>query len=202
MKKLGFDLILLGDPASGKDTQADVLKKMYSLKPVESGKHWRKMLKKKTREGDWLRRTMGVGHPTPVVLMKKFLTESIKKAPKNKNLIFIGNPRLKPEAQLLKKLLTENQRDFFGVYIKVPEAEVFKRLAGRKQVQRRGDDLDVSYIQNRINYHKKQVSKTVRYLQALKKLQLINGKQSIKKVSKDILKVINDYQQSQRNRKA
>lgn len=202
MKKLGFDLILLGDPASGKDTQADILKKMYALKPVESGKHWRKMLKEKTREGDWLRRTMGVGHPTPVVLMKKFLIENIKKAPKNKNLIFIGNPRLKPEAQLLKKLLTERKRDFYAVYIKVPETEVFKRLAGRKQVQRRGDDLDVSFIQNRINYHKNQVSKTVRYFQSHKKLQLINGKQSIKKVSQDILKAIHDYQQSQGNRKA
>jgi adenylate kinase len=202
MKKLGFDLILLGDPASGKDTQAAIIMKKYALKPVESGKHWRSMLKQKTREGDWLRRTMGVGHPTPVVLMKKFLVENIKKAPKNKNLIFIGNPRLKPEAQLLKKLLESGKRDFFAVYIKVPEAEVFKRLAGRKQTQRRGDDANVSFIQNRINYTKKQVSKTVKYLTGLKKLKVINGKQPIAKVNKDLQKVINDYQRSQKNRPA
>ena len=42
MKKLGFDLILLGDPTAGKDTQAAILMKKYELKSVESGKEWRK----------------------------------------------------------------------------------------------------------------------------------------------------------------
>lgn len=202
MKKLGFDLIVLGDAASGKDTQADILKKKYSLKAVESGKHWRKMLKQKTREGDWLRRTMGIGHPTPVVLMKKFLLDNVNKAPKNKNLIFVGNPRLKPEAQLLKKLLSEAKRDFFAVYIKIPEAEVYKRLAGRSQTQRRGDDVNTDYIKNRINYTKNQVSKTVKYFSSLKKIKMVNGKQSVAKVTKDLEKIINDYQRSQENRKA
>ena len=106
-KRLNFDLILLGDPTSGKDTQAKILMSKYLLKPVESGKYWRKLAKRGNFEGRWLRRTMSIGRPTPVALMKKFLNQQAGLAPKDKDLIFIGNPRLKPEAQLLKKLLDQ-----------------------------------------------------------------------------------------------
>ena len=47
MKKLGFNIILLGMIASGKETQANILKKRYALKFVETGVHTRKLLKKK-----------------------------------------------------------------------------------------------------------------------------------------------------------
>ena len=38
-KRLGFDLILLGAPAAGKDTQAILLERKFAFKPVESGKY-------------------------------------------------------------------------------------------------------------------------------------------------------------------
>src|SRR6188472_4455987 len=99
-KKLGFDLIVLGDPTAGKDTQAAILMRKYTMKPVESGKHWRIMAKKKNKEGAWLRRTMSLGYPTPVVLMKKFIINSFRNISSKQDLVFIGNPKLKPEAQL------------------------------------------------------------------------------------------------------
>ncbi len=189
MKKLGFDLILLGDPTAGKDTQADILKKVYSLKPIESGKHWRAMAKRKNSEGAWLRRTMSLGFPTPVILMKKFIKNNLRNIPKNKNLIFIGNPRLRPEAQLLVKLLNQKKRDFLYIYIKIPVSEILKRT--KKRARLKSED---EAVWQRINYFRNQVSKTTKYFKSLKKLKLINGKQSIPKVTKDILKVIDEYQ--------
>jgi adenylate kinase family enzyme len=191
MKRLGFDLILLGDPTSGKDTQAGLLMKKYSLKPVESGKHWRKLATQNTFEGKWLRRTMSLGYPTPVVLMKRFLKSELVKASKNKDLIFIGNPRLKPEAQLLKKLLANKKRDFFVLYIKIPVSEILKRTSTRARLK--SEDLGV---RNRIKYTKNQVSKTVEYFQSLNKLKFINGNQSIKKVAIDIQNIIDDHSRS------
>ncbi len=185
MKKLGFDLIVMGDPAAGKDTQAEILMKKYALKPVESGKHWRKMAKMNNSDGAWLRRTMSLGHPTPVVLMKKFIKDNLRKVPKNKNLIFIGNPRLKPEAQLLVKLLKEKKRDFFMIHIQIPVAETLKRTTLRRRLKSEDEG-----VHNRIRYHQNQVSKTVKYFQSLNKLKIINGKQSVPKVTKDILKAI------------
>ena len=187
-KRLGLNLILLGQIASGKDTQAKTLFREYNLKPVESGKHWRKMLKEKSKNGEWIRRTTGVGKPAPVALMKKFLIEQIEKKPKDKDLLFVGNPRLKPEAQLLKKILNEKKEKFFALYITLPEKVIYARSLRSD----RYDDSEVN-IRRRIKWHKDQVGKTVNYFDSLGKLKKINGNQSIEKVSDDIEKAINYF---------
>jgi adenylate kinase family enzyme len=48
----------------------------------------------------------------------------------------------------------------------------------------------------RIKWHKDQVGKTVKYFKSLKKLKIINGNQSIPKVTKDILKIIEEYRKN------
>ena len=193
-ERLGFNLVLLGQVAAGKDTQAKFLLEKYAFKPVESGKYWRKLAKEKSERGEWLRRTMSKGFPAPVALMKEFLVFNIDKKPKNKDLLFVGNPRLKPEAQLLKKIFTEKKQDFFVLYISLPDKDVYARSALRN---REAGDIEKKYIQNRINYHKTQVSKTVAYFESLGKLKKINGKQSIEKVLTDIEKAIVGYKKKQ-----
>ena len=79
MKKLGFDIVLLGMITSGKETQANILKKKYALKFVETGVYSRKLLKEKSKNGDWARRTVGKGYPLPVVLIKNFLIKEKNK---------------------------------------------------------------------------------------------------------------------------
>jgi adenylate kinase len=195
MKKehLGFNLALMGMIASGKDTQTNFLKKKYALQSVETGVHSRKLLKEKSKDGDWARRTAGKGWALPVVLMKRFLLKEIDKKPKNKDLIFIGGPRLKPEAQLTKRILNKKGQDIFAIYITLPDKEVYKR-----SLKRRVGNMKAIYkvfdtkkiIKNRIKWHKDQVGKTVKYFQKLKKLKKINGNQSIKKVHEDIEKAI------------
>src|SRR3989338_3562025 len=171
MKKLGFDLIFLGAPASGKDTQARLLANHYELKRVESGEYFRRHIRDKSAFGKTLRRTVGQAKPAPVAVMKIFLTKEIQIAPKKKNLVFVGNPKL-------------------------PVKEIIKRSFYRM----RHDDLRKALIERRINWHKKQVGQTVKYFQALGKLKFINGNQHIFKVTRDIQKTINDYARSQANR--
>jgi adenylate kinase family enzyme len=45
----------------------------------------------------------------------------------------------------------------------------------------------------RIKWHKDQVGKTVKYFKSLRKLKTINGNQPIPKVTKDILREIEEY---------
>jgi adenylate kinase family enzyme len=195
MKKLGFDIVLLGMIASGKETQANILKKEYALKFVETGVYSRNLLKEKSPNGDWARRTVAKGKPLPTALMQKFLVKEINSKPKNKNLLFLGG-RLKPEAQLLKKMLTEKHQDFVAFYITLPDKEVYKRSlkrkeGGMKEIYKVLDDKKI--IATRIKWHKDQVGKTVKYYQGLKKMNIINGNQPISKVTKDIEKKIEEY---------
>jgi len=195
MKRLGFNIVLLGMIASGKDTQANILKKKYALKFVETGVYSRKLLKEQSPNGDWARRTTGKGHPLPTVLLQKFLIKEINKKPKNKNLLFLGG-RLKPEAQLIKKLLTARKEDFLAFYITLPDKEVYKRSIARSQGNMKTiyKVLDTKkLIGRRIKWHKDQVGKTVKYYKSLGKMKTINGNQSVPQVTKDILKVIEKY---------
>ncbi len=196
MKKLGFNIVLLGQIASGKETQANVLKKKYALKFVESGVYFRKLLKAKTKIGELARRTAGRGEAGAMKLMKEFMIREISKKPKNKDLLFLGCPRLKPEAQLLKKIMADRKEDFMGLYISLPDKEIYRRSLKRKEGAMKAiykvlDDKKI--IEKRINYHKKQVSKSVKYFQSLGKMTIINGNQPIPKVTKDILKAVEGY---------
>jgi adenylate kinase len=195
MQKLGFNIVLLGMIASGKDTQANILKKKYALKFIEPGTYSRKLLKEKSKNGDRARLTVGKGYPLPTSIMQKFLVKEIENKPKNKNLLFLGG-RLKPEAQLIKKLLTEHKEDFLAFYINLPDKEVYKRSLARKEGHMKAifKVLDTKkIIAKRIKWHKDQVGKTVRYYKSLGKLKVINGNQPVPKVTKDILKEIREY---------
>ena len=196
MKKLGFDIVLLGMIASGKETQANILKKKYALKFVESGVYTRNLLKEKGKDGDMARRTAGKGKPLNTFLFQKFLIEEIKNKPKNKDLLFLGTPRLKPEAQLLKKTLAVRGENFLALYITLPDKEVYKRsflrkVGKMKMIYKIFDTKKL--ISTRIKWHKDQVGKTVKYFKSLNKLKIINGNQSVPKVTRDILKAIAEH---------
>jgi adenylate kinase family enzyme len=192
MKRLGFNIVLLGMIASGKETQANILKKKYALKFVETGVYSRKLLKEKSKDGDLARRTTGKGKPLPTALLQKFLIKEINNKPKNKDLLFLGG-RLKPEAQLLKRIMNKKGEKILAFYINLPDKEVYKRSFARSKGNMKAiyKVLDTKkIIAKRIKWHKDQVGKTVKYYQKLKIMNIINGAQLVPKVTKDILKVI------------
>lgn len=195
MKKLGFNIVLLGMIASGKETQANILKKKYLLKLVETGVYSRELLKEKSKNGDWARRTTGKGKPLPTVLLQKFLVREIKNKPKNKELLFLGG-RLKPEAQLIKKTLDARREKFLVFYITLPSKEIYerslkRRMGNMKEIYKVLDTKKI--IARRIKWHKDQVGKTVKYYQKLKILRKIDGNQPIPKVTKNIVREIEKY---------
>jgi adenylate kinase family enzyme len=86
------------------------------------------------------------------------------------------------------KLLSQNNRDFFVVYITLPVSKIWERSAARKR-----DDSDLHRVRERIAWHKRQVSKTIKFFESIHKLKIIDGNQTIQLVNKDIIRAINDY---------
>ena len=195
MKSLGFDLVLLGAPASGKDTQALMLKKKFSFRSVESGKHWRKMQRGKGVVAARIKKTSGKGLWTPTDLMRSFLKKEMSKPNYGKDILFIGNPRMPSEARLLNQLMHKIRHDYLVLYITLPVREIIKR-----SVKRNRDIQDVKYVQSRIRYHKEYVAKTVGYFKKQGKLININGNQSRGRVYSDLTRALNDYSRQKNNR--
>jgi adenylate kinase len=194
MDRLGFDLILIGAPAAGKDTQAELLLKKYKFRPIESGKHWRKAAIQNNAIGKLVRATFSKGNPVPVKLMKKFLINQLRSAKKTHDLLFIGNPRLKPEAQFLTKLLKAKKRDYYVIGLTLTGKAIKAR-----SLKRMRDDADWKYVDNRIRMYRLQVAKTLNYFRSINKLATVNGNRSIPNVAKDIEKIIHDYQRRKGN---
>ncbi len=198
-QRLGFHIILLGAPASGKDTQGKVLLEHFALKAIESGMFSRTLMHEDSPRGELFRKTVGKGKPAPVKFIKELLRESIEHRSDNHDLLFLGTPRLKPEIQFVKKLLTAAGEDFIAFYIRVPDREVMRRSLARTQtdVHDLYKVLDMQHlIEKRITWHKEQVmGMTVAYLQSIQKMHIINGTKSIPEVTAQIMRHIEKKQQ-------
>src|SRR3989344_4960030 len=97
-KRLGFDLILLGDPTSGKNTQAELLSKKYQVRVFDSGTFLRKHHAKQYVSGG----------PAPSNLIYLFLKKIFSKL-SGENIVFVGAARLKPEAVRLAAQLKKRK---------------------------------------------------------------------------------------------
>jgi len=194
MKKLNFDLILLGDPTSGKDTQGRLLNKIYKSRLAQSGVYLRNLIRKKKAAAD-LVKSYNRGLPVPSKYIDQFLKDSLLKAG-SRSVIFVGTPKLKREAEFLVKNFKKQGRDFFVIYIKLPLKLILKRSHLRN---RENLDIKRNLLKNRINYHKKEVGETVNYFRSLNKIRFVQGNKPIAKVTKELVKIINDYQKFQGN---
>lgn len=194
-KRLGFDLILLGDSTAGKDTQASILEKKFNIITIRSGEYLRSIMNK-SRYRNALSRTYKKGHPAPSWIINELLVSSINKA-KIEDLVFVGAARLLSEAKFLKQQLDFRQRDFYVIYLKLPKKIAIERYKTRS---REALDSDKFFIENRFKYYREQVSKTVEYFKKLKRIKFINASLPINIVHKEIIKIINDHKKRGANK--
>jgi adenylate kinase len=165
MKKLSqkskpFNLILLGDPASGKGTHAARLVSKYHLYNFDMGHEVRKPAIRKKFD---FTKTTGIGKLTPTDIVRDILRRTIKSVPANQGILFNGHPKMIGEARLVAKLLRESGRtDPIVIYLTIPAAESLQRVRNRVVViggrsVRRDDDTEQALI-NRRKYYQKQIS--------------------------------------------
>jgi adenylate kinase len=213
-------IILLGAPGAGKGTQAKLLQKELDLKYIGSGDLLRTRKKKRDFTGIKIGKCIDVGKrvPTPVIFnlwMNKM--ESFKKSSDFKGFIIDGSPRTLFEAEMLELALGwyEWDKNKRVVFVKISPKESISRLTKRRmckncgrnipyigefrnlkkcdkcggQLIRRADDT-IKGVKERLRWFKTDVQPSINYYKKKGELIEVNGKQSIKDVSKDVLKVL------------
>jgi adenylate kinase len=186
--KKSFNLILLGDPASGKGTQAERLVKKYGLYDLDMG---REVLKPAALAHYDYAKTTAIGKLTPTAVVRNIFKRVIASTPAHKGILFNGNPKMINEAQLVARLLKENKRtDPFVIYLHIPVREMFQRAAKRriyvkgKLVKR--DDDSVRALKNRQKYYRDQISRVVAFFGTRYTVKTISGMGSRAAVAKKI----------------
>ncbi len=196
MEKKPLNIILLGDPASGKGTQAAKLVKKYGLYNLDMGNEIRKPAVRATYDYS---RTSAVGGLTPTRIVRGILQRVISQTPLRQGILFNGNPKMINEAKLVRKLLKQYKRATpLVLYVNVPMKETLLRAkkrrvhAGRNLVKR--DDDTEEAIRKRKKYYKKQISRVVQFFREEYGVKNISGVGTRAEVWARILKAVKNYE--------
>ena len=122
-------LILLGGPGAGKGTQANFIKDKYQIPQISTGDMLRAAIKAGSDLGKKAKGYMDSGGLVPDEVIIGLVKERIKEADCQKGFLFDGFPRTIPQADAMKDAGVALD----GVVdINVPDAEIIKRMSGRR----------------------------------------------------------------------
>jgi len=122
-------LILLGGPGAGKGTQANLIKEHYSIPQISTGDMLRAAVKAGTELGLKAKAVMESGGLVPDDVIIGLVKERIEAPDCKKGFLFDGFPRTIPQADAMKDAGVAIDA---VVDIDVPDAEIIKRMSGRR----------------------------------------------------------------------
>ncbi len=198
--KKPFNLILLGDPASGKGTQAARLIKKYHFYNLDMGNEVRKPAV--ISQYDYAK-TTAIGKLTPTAVVGNIFKKVIAATPARQGILFNGTPKMINEAKLVVRELARAKRsDPLVVYLSIPAGEMFRRAEKRRERMNgklvKRDDDSVSALRNRQRYYKEQVSRVVAFFGERYIVKNISGMGTEAAVEKKIEAAIKKYSNGSR----
>lgn len=126
-------IVLLGPPGSGKGTQASALQKRRGIPHIASGDILRANVRDDTELGRQARPSMDRGDLVPDALILDMMAERLSQPDAGDGYILDGFPRTVNQAEALEQRLEQMDRQLDAViYLRVPEAEILRRLSGRR----------------------------------------------------------------------
>ncbi len=135
-------IILLGAPGAGKGTQAQFLKDKYDIPQISTGDMLRAAVKAGTEMGLAAKKKMDAGELVSDDIIIGIVKERVKESDCDNGYLLDGFPRTIPQADAMR----ENAIDVdFVVEIDVDNAEIVKRLSGRRVHPASGRVYHVTY---------------------------------------------------------
>lgn len=188
MEKL--NIVIFGAPGSGKGTQSEKLIEKYGLTHISTGDVLRKEIKNGSKLGKIAEEYISKGQLLPDELIVNILADTLDKCEIVKGVIFDGFPRTIPQAEALKKVLSERNMDISVVLgLEVEEKELIDRLLKRGAISGRSDD-NIETINKRLEVYHSQTDPLREYYINEGKYKPITGDGTIDDIFEKIKKVI------------
>ena len=129
-----LNLILLGPPGAGKGTQAERITQDFQLPYFATGNILRAAVAEGTELGEKAKSYMDRGDLVPDEIIVGVVLDRIKEPDAEDGFLMDGFPRTVAQADALESALADAGRKLTAVlYIEVPDDELVRRLAGRRQ---------------------------------------------------------------------
>ena len=212
-----MQLILMGAPGAGKGTQAAKLVKEFNIPQISTGDMFRAAVKEGTELGKAAKACMDAGKLVPDEVTIGIVRERLAKDDCKNGFILDGFPRTVEQADALKTILAELGKTLTRVLnIHVPSEDLIERAVGRRickkcgatyhvkfnatkvegicdecggELYQRADDT-VETMTNRLNVYVESTRPLIEYYKAAGVYTEIDGRQSIDKVSEDLISVL------------
>jgi adenylate kinase len=141
-----LNLILIGPPGAGKGTQAERLREDFALPFISTGEMLRAHVKDESDLGKAAKAHMASGGLVPDELILAMAAERLDAPDTQDGFILDGFPRTNAQAEALEdQLQREGRRITAALLLEVPDAEIIKRIAGRRVCSKSGHNYHVDY---------------------------------------------------------
>ena len=185
-----LNIVIFGAPGSGKGTQSARIVEKYGVSHISTGDVLRAEIMKGSELGKVAKGYIDQGQLLPDALIIDILASVLDSLKDSRGVIFDGFPRTIPQAEALKKMLSERGQDVSVMLdLDVPEDELIDRLIKRGQESGRADD-NFETIKKRLAVYSEQTSPLKDFYKAEGKYQHINGVGSMDAIFDEIASVI------------
>ncbi len=126
-------IIMLGAPASGKGSVAELLSKEFNIPAISSGDIFRKNIQEKTELGLEAQKYMKDGKLVPDDITVSMIKERLEEKDTQNGMILDGFPRTNAQAKALDEMLEKDGKKIdIVVNLETPEAEILERISNRR----------------------------------------------------------------------
>jgi len=209
------NIIILGPQGSGKGTQAERLAKKFNLEHIDMGKFLREVAKTNTKLGKEIHEIINIqGKLVSDKILKKVLHIKLADLPREQGIIFDGVPRRQDQLEYFEDAMKESGRKIDAVInVDIPEDESVKRISKRwvcqknqhvmimgKDIKSQEDKCPIcgseifqriddtpERVKTRLGIYRKDTKAVIEYYKKKGLLIEVDGRPSIKDVSKNIL---------------
>src|ERR1044071_5048351 len=211
---MGLNLIMLGAPGAGKGTQAERFARQYGLPKISTGDILRQGIKDNLPVAMVAKAKMDSGELVDDETIVAIVRERLKRPDTDAGFVLDGFPRTLFQAQALDTIVEERGKGpLVIVDIAVPEAELVRRLAGRRICSKCGenagpDDGDAcrrcgghliqraddseTVVRERLKVYHRATEPLVDYYRGRATFRIVNGAQAADFVSRELDATVHD----------
>ena len=213
-----MNVILLGSPASGKGTQADILCQKFGLYHLSTGEICRKLSETDER----IREIVSSGKLIPAEEMTMYVVNFLTDQKSDlSNILFEGFPRFISQYEALANFLSTkgsgidcvisldvtkevavsrisarrvcpNCKENFNLVTKPPKVEGICDKCGTALIQR--EDDNPASVEVRFDYYQENTKELIDYVEKLGKLTRVNGERPIDEIARDLENIVGNLQ--------